>query len=150
MPIKFCSEAYFFQAWDSLTSLKSQTWDPGLKSLPEDLCSGFLRPKKSIEQTLDLEASTLPRDHRGGQTPFYTFIKILHTYFLFIKQISIKLNEKSRYWRWRIAHCWIYFFNKITSVGKKNNSRKLLKYLLTKNDLIIHPNNFKFNYNPCW
>ena len=38
----------------------------------EDLCSGFLRPEKIywLQQglnlwTLDLEASTLPRDHRG-------------------------------------------------------------------------------------
>ena len=40
--------------------------------LPEDLCSGFLRPEKIHRpqsglnpRTLDLEASTLPRDHRG-------------------------------------------------------------------------------------
>ena len=54
-------------------SLKSQTRDPQLKkSLPEDLCSGFLRPEKSHRpqtglnaRTLDLEASTLPRDHQG-------------------------------------------------------------------------------------
>ena len=39
----------FFQAWGSLTSLKSQTRDPSFKSLPEDLCSGFLRPEKSID-----------------------------------------------------------------------------------------------------
>ena len=43
-----------------------------LKSLPVDLCSGFLRPEKIRQpqsglnpRTLDLEASTLPRDHRG-------------------------------------------------------------------------------------
>ena len=29
-----------------LTSLKSQTRDPQFKSLPEDLCPGFLRPEK--------------------------------------------------------------------------------------------------------
>ena len=45
---------------------------PSLKSLPEDLCSGFLCPEKIHRpqpvlnpRTLDLEASTLPRDHRG-------------------------------------------------------------------------------------
>ena len=45
---------------------------PSLKSLPEDFCSGFLRPEKihqpqpSLNQpTLDLEVSILPRDHRG-------------------------------------------------------------------------------------
>ena len=53
-------------------SLKSQTRDPSLKSLPEDLWSGFLRPEKIHSplpglntRTLDLEASTLPLDHRG-------------------------------------------------------------------------------------
>ena len=56
-----------------LTRLKSQTRDPQLKkSLLEDLCSGFLRSEKIHRpqpdlnpQTLDLEASTLPRVHRG-------------------------------------------------------------------------------------
>ena len=62
MPIKFCSEAHLF--------LGSRT--PSLKSLPEDLCSGFLLPEKIHRpqpglnpRTLDPEASTLSRDHRG-------------------------------------------------------------------------------------
>ena len=49
-------------------SLKSQTRDPQLKSLPEYLCSGFLRPEKIHRpqsglnpRTLNLEASTLPK-----------------------------------------------------------------------------------------
>ena len=66
----------FFQAWGSLTSLKSRTRDPQLKvSLPEDLCSGFLRPEKLHRpqpglnpRTFDLKASTLPRDYRGAFT----------------------------------------------------------------------------------
>ena len=37
MSIKFCSEAYFFQAWGSLTGLKSQTRDPHLKFPPGGL-----------------------------------------------------------------------------------------------------------------
>ena len=52
-------------------SLKSQTQTPSLKSLPKDLCSGFLCPEKLHRpqpglnpQTLDLKASTLPRDRR--------------------------------------------------------------------------------------
>ena len=56
-----------------LTNLKSHTRDPLLKFLPEDLCSGFLRPEKIHRsqsgfnpQTWDLEASTVPRDYRGG------------------------------------------------------------------------------------
>ena len=50
----------------------SDSGPPSLKSLPEDLCSGFLRPEKIHRpqsdfnpQILDLEASTLPRDYRG-------------------------------------------------------------------------------------
>ena len=53
-------------------SLQYQTRDPSLKSLQEDLCSEFLRPERIYRpqpdlnpRTLDLEASTLPRDHRG-------------------------------------------------------------------------------------
>ena len=71
MPIKFYSEAYFFRLEIFLTSLKSQTQDPRLKTLQEDLCSGFTRPEKIHRpqpdvnpRTSDLEASTLPRDHR--------------------------------------------------------------------------------------
>ena len=38
-----------FYAWGSLTSLKSQTRTPSLKSLLEDLCSELLRLEKSID-----------------------------------------------------------------------------------------------------
>ena len=58
MPIKFCSEA-FFQAWSSLTSLKSDTRDPSLKSLLEDLCSGFLRPEKYLSTLAGFELANL-------------------------------------------------------------------------------------------
>ena len=58
--------------FSGLRFFKSQTEDPSLKSLPEDLCSEFLRPEKIHQPqpglnppTLDLEASTLPQDHRG-------------------------------------------------------------------------------------
>ena len=47
MPIKFSSEAYFFQAWGSLTSLKSRTQDSQLKVHPEG--QDFYVPKKSID-----------------------------------------------------------------------------------------------------
>ena len=72
MQIKFCPEAYFFRL-----EVLQRTWylrlgTLSLKSLPEDLCSGVLRPEKIHRpqldlnpRTLDLEASTLPRDHRG-------------------------------------------------------------------------------------
>jgi hypothetical protein len=47
-------------------SLKSQTWDPQLKVPPR----GFLRPEKNQStsvgfEPLDLETSTVPRDHQG-------------------------------------------------------------------------------------
>ena len=70
MPIKFCSEAYlgFFNE-----PVKSQTWDPQLKVRPGGLVFRiFLHPEKIHRpqpglnpRTLDLEASTVPRDHRG-------------------------------------------------------------------------------------
>ena len=48
-------------------SLKSQLRTHGLKFLPEDLSSGYLRPEKIYQlqpglslQTLDVKASTLP------------------------------------------------------------------------------------------
>ena len=57
---------------------------PSLKSLPEDLCSWFLRPEKIHRpqqdlnpRTLDLEASTLHRDHRGRQCAELVMTKIL-------------------------------------------------------------------------
>ena len=49
MPIKFCSQSYFFQTWGSLMSLKSQTRDPQLKVLPGVLVLRiFTSWKKSI------------------------------------------------------------------------------------------------------
>ena len=55
-----------FSAWNLRLGTLS------LKSLPEDLCSGFLRTGKTHRpqsglnpRTLDLEASTLPRDQWG-------------------------------------------------------------------------------------
>ena len=70
MPIKFCSDAYFFQACGSLTSMKSQTRDPHLKVPPG-------RPQPDLNpRTLDLEASTLPRDHRGRQATDYIHVYI--------------------------------------------------------------------------
>ena len=69
-----------FSCLRSLTSLKSQTRDPSLKSLPENFSSGFLCPEKIHRpqprlnpRTLDLEASTLPGDHRGRQGIFLKF-----------------------------------------------------------------------------
>ena len=67
MPIIFYSEAYF-----SVLRLfnEPEIFDSGPPALLEDLCSGFLRPEKIHRpqldlnpQTLDLEASTLTRDH---------------------------------------------------------------------------------------
>ena len=73
-----------FQIYCAPPNLGIRTWicrlnlglgTPSLKSLSENLCSGLLRPEKihrfqsSLNpRTLDLEASTLPRDHRGRLT----------------------------------------------------------------------------------
>ena len=63
MTIKFCSGAYFFRLEPDISNSGSR---------PEDLGSEFLRPEKIHRpqpglnpRTLDFEASTLPRDHRG-------------------------------------------------------------------------------------
>ena len=73
MPIIFCSEANFFQARGSLMSQKSQTRDPQLKVPPRGLVLRIFtfkvhRPQPGLNsRTLDLDASTLPRDHQGRQ-----------------------------------------------------------------------------------
>ena len=48
----------FFQARGSLTSLKSWLGTPSLKSLQEDLCSGFLRLEKIHQPQPDLNLRT--------------------------------------------------------------------------------------------
>ena len=83
-PIKVCSEAYFSALSFFNEPEISNSGPPSLKSLPEDLCSGFLRPKKHPRpqpdlnpRTLDFETSRLPRDHRGrhGRTILYCILK---------------------------------------------------------------------------
>ena len=54
--LNFCSETSFFQAWGS--------WNvrlgiPSLKSLPEDLCSGFLRPEKNLSTSAEFQPENL-------------------------------------------------------------------------------------------
>ena len=62
MPIKFCSEAYFFRRV-SLTSLKSQTRDPRIRGL----VLRFLCPEK-IHQHREpwiSRRARYPKDHLG-------------------------------------------------------------------------------------
>ena len=57
MPIKVCSEAYLFQAWGSLMSLKFQIWDPQLKVPHGGLVLRiFTSWKKSIEPWISRRA----------------------------------------------------------------------------------------------
>ena len=97
MPIKFCSNAYFFQAWGSLTSLKSQTRDLRLKVPPGGLVLRTFtswkihRPQPDLKpRTLDFEASTLPRDHRGRQSLYKD--NIINDGTLFIWKLKINVN----------------------------------------------------------
>ena len=66
-----------FRVSVSLTSLKSQTRDPRLMSLPEDLLSGLLSPGKiqisaGFEPpNLGYRASMLPRDHQDRHRVIY-------------------------------------------------------------------------------
>ena len=46
MPIKLCSEAYFFRLEVLQRAWNLRLGTPSLKSLPEDLCSGVLYPEK--------------------------------------------------------------------------------------------------------
>ena len=76
----------FFQAWGSLTSLKSQTRYPQVKVPPGGLVLKIFtswkvhrRQSGLNPRILDLEASTLPRDHRGRHN---WYIVVWHWYTL--------------------------------------------------------------------
>ena len=60
----------------------SDSGPPSLKSLPEDLCSGFLRPEKIHRpqpdfnpRTLDLEASSYPETNEADNDSNYNYLK---------------------------------------------------------------------------
>ena len=87
----------------------SDSGSPSLKSLPEDLCSGFLCPEKIHRlqsnlspRTLDLEASRLPRDHRGR-------LKIALVKFELsrCKQVSCDINKHHNHY-WNCLKCNVY------------------------------------------
>ena len=60
MPIIFCSEAYFFQAWGSLMSLKSQTRDTQLKVPPGGIVLRiFMSWKKNPLTSVTFEPANL-------------------------------------------------------------------------------------------
>ena len=68
--LNFAQRPIFFRLGVLYRAWYLRLWTPRLKSLSEDLCSGFLRPKKIHWPQPDLNrepwiASTLPRDHRG-------------------------------------------------------------------------------------
>ena len=91
MSIKFCSDAFFFQAWGSLTSLKSQTLDPKPKVPPGGLVLRILTPWKNPFTSVGFEPANLgsrgehvtPRPPRSTTTMIYKakFIGLL----IFIK-----------------------------------------------------------------
>ena len=69
-------------------SVKSQTRDPGLKSLPEDLCSWFLRPEKNPSTSAGFAPANLgslgehgaPRPPRPTTTSLYEYILCLFNF----------------------------------------------------------------------
>ena len=79
MSIKFCSDAYFFQACGSLTSLKSQTQDPRLKVPPGGLVLRIFTSWKNLSTSAWFESRgehVTPRPPRP--TSFYlTFISLI-------------------------------------------------------------------------
>ena len=62
MPIKFCSEPIFFRLEVINKHEISESGPPSLKSLPEDFCSGFLRPEKNPSTSAGFEPA-----HLGSQ-----------------------------------------------------------------------------------
>jgi hypothetical protein len=117
-------------------SLKSKTRDPSLKSLPEDLCSGFFRPEKIDRpqpdlnpRILDLEASTLTRDHWGRPTTPYShsfwariffsgLLKLWKEYYLFPLWLHVMPSKFSRFilnihyyvngTKYKTLHCGVF------------------------------------------
>ena len=78
----------------------SDSGPSALKSLPDDLCSGFYRPEKIHRpqpglnpRTLDLEASTLPR----GRHPQY-IVMCRYVWCNALKNIQWKLAELKKVW----------------------------------------------------
>ena len=93
MPIKFCSEAYvsglrFYN--------KPDIWDsgpPSLKSLPEDLCSGFLRPEKSIDLSrVWTHEPWISRRARYPETDMFFNIFGLYTVLKDVQNLSMKIK----------------------------------------------------------
>ena len=96
MPIKFNSEA-----WDSLTSLKSKTRYQCLKSLPEDLCSGILRPEKSIDLSRFLNPWNLGSrgEHVTPRPPRPTIRPLIPL------QKNIRSSSWKKYCKWFVSFC---------------------------------------------
>ena len=74
-----------------------------MKSLPEDLCSGFSRPEKIHQpqpgldlRTLDLETSMLPRDHRGQH--LYSEFAYIHLLCLPRNTMKVSNNFSCTLW----------------------------------------------------
>ena len=99
MPIKFCSETYFFQARGLLTSLKCQNRDLQLKVPPGELVLRFLRPEKIHRLqpglnawTLDLE--TNEADYFMGNSVAFARVLVPRILYLPNQQRSgMKYNE---------------------------------------------------------
>ena len=78
-------------------SLKSETRDPSSKSLPEDLCSGFLCPEKNPLTSVGLEPASL-----GSRGDHVTHIKRLSNTFLqykalcFYKMVWISIEKEAK------------------------------------------------------
>ena len=90
----------FFQASGFLMSYKSQTRDPQLKVPPRGLVLRIFRPEKVHRPqpglnpwTLDFEASTVPRDHRGRQI----LINIYNIQHIWIDVFNINLESNLSY-----------------------------------------------------
>ena len=79
MPIKYCSGAYLFQAWGSLTSLKSQTRYPQLKVPPGGLLLRSFTSWKNPSTSAKFETMNLGSQgkHVTPRPPRLTIIIII-------------------------------------------------------------------------
>ena len=124
MPIKVCSEASFFLAWGSLTSLKSQTRDPQLEVPPGGLVLRvFTSWKKSIylSRVWTREPLISRRARHPETTEAYSFSRNHSFHFsvnLFIIYCELFFSHYSQFIHIQLpfSQLFSHFFNLVPSL----------------------------------
>ena len=95
MLIKVCSDAYFFRHEVFWRAWNLRLGTPSLKSLPEDLCSGFLRSEKNPSTSAGFELANLgSRGEHGTPWPPRPTIELV--------QLPVKIRASCAVWLSRI------------------------------------------------